>query len=39
MNYTEQNHIPELLILIDIEKTFDSISWVFILNTLKLFNL
>ena len=38
MNYTEQKHIPGLLMLIDFEKAFDSISWEFILNTLKLFN-
>ena len=38
MNYTEKKHIPGLLILIDFEKAFESISWEFILNTLKLFN-
>ena len=38
MNYTEKNHIPGLLIFIDFEKAFESISWEFILNTLKLFN-
>lgn len=30
MNYTEQNQIPGLLMLIDFEKAFDSISWNFI---------
>ena len=36
MNYTEQKHIPGLLIIIDFEKAFDSLFWEFILNTLKL---
>ena len=39
MNYTEQKRIPGLLMLIDFEKAFDSISWKFILNSLKLFHL
>ena len=30
MNYTERNSIPGLLMLIDFEKAFDSISWDFI---------
>lgn len=38
MNYTEQNQIPGLLMLIDFEKAFDSISWNFIYKTLDLFN-
>lgn len=38
MNYTEQNQIPGLLMLIDFEKAFDSISWRFIYQTLDLFN-
>ena len=38
MNYTEVNQIPGLLILIDFEKAFDSISWNFIFQTLDLFN-
>lgn len=38
MNYIEQNQIPEFLMLIDVEKAFDSISWNFIYQTLDLFN-
>ena len=38
MNYTEVNQIPGLLILIDFEKAFDSISCNFIFQTLDLFN-
>ena len=39
MNYSEQKQIPGVPRSTDFEKTFDSISWEFILNTLKLFNL
>ena len=38
MNYAEENNIPGLLLLIDFEKAFDSVSWKFISNTLKFFN-
>ena len=38
INYTEVNQIPGLLMLIDFEKAFDSISWDFIFQTLDLFN-
>ncbi|MCG7891056.1 MAG: reverse transcriptase family protein, partial [Candidatus Thiodiazotropha endolucinida] len=38
MNYTEQNNIPGLLLLIDFEKAFDSVSWVFIQKVLKFLN-
>lgn len=38
MNYTERNNIPGLLMLIDFEKAFDSISWEFVFHTLDLFN-
>lgn len=38
MNYTQQNQIPGLLMLIDFEKAFDSISLNFIYQTLDLFN-
>ena len=30
LQYTEENDIPGLLILIDFEKAFDSLSWTFI---------
>jgi hypothetical protein len=35
---TEMNNDPGLLLLIDFEKAFDSISWVFLQNVLKLYN-
>ena len=38
MHYTEHNNIPGLLMLIDFEKAFDTISWNFIQKTLKIFN-
>ena len=38
MSFTEQNDIPGLLVLIDFEKTFDSVSWSFIQKVLKFLN-
>ena len=38
LNYTENNKIPGLLLLIDFEKAFDSVSHDFILKILDLFN-
>ena len=38
MNYTEENNIPGLLLLIDFEKAFDSLSWQFIQKALKFLN-
>lgn len=38
MQYTEENNIPGLLLLIDFEKAFDSLSWAFIDKVLKLYN-
>ena len=38
MNYTEQNNIQGLLLLIDFEKAFDSVSWQFIQKALKYLN-
>lgn len=38
MNYTEQNNIQGLLLLIDFEKAFDSLSWQFIQKALKHLN-
>ena len=37
MHYTEEQNIPGLLLLIDFEKAFDSVSWSFIYETLKYF--
>jgi hypothetical protein len=39
LQFTEENDIPGLLLLIDFEKAFDSISWEFLLSVLKFFNL
>ena len=38
MNITEELNIPGLLLIIDSEKAFDSISWDFINKVLKFFN-
>ena len=38
MSYTEENHIPGLLLLIDFEKASDSLSWQFIHKALKFLN-
>ena len=38
MLYTEENDIPGILLLIDFEKAFDSVSWNFIDNVLDFFN-
>ena len=37
LNYTEQMNRPGLLLLIDFEKAFDSISWDFLFNVIRLF--
>ena len=37
MSYTEKNKIPGLLMLIDFEKAFDSVSWSFLYNVLEYF--
>ena len=38
MHYLEQNDTEGLLLLIDLEKAFDSVEWDFIVNALKSFN-
>ena len=38
MQFTEEQNIPGLLLLIDFEKAFDSLSWSFINKVLKLYN-
>lgn len=38
MHYADENNIPGLLLLIDFEKAFDSLSWSFIQKTLNFFN-
>ena len=38
MNYTDTHHIPGVLVMIDFEKAFDSVSCKFIIDTLQYFN-
>ena len=38
MHITEEYNIPGLIILIDFEKAFDSVSWSFIDSVLSYFN-
>ena len=38
LHFTEEQNIPGLILLIDFEKAFDSLSWSFIDKVLKLFN-
>ena len=38
LSYTEQHNKPGILLLIDFEKAFDSLSWRFIFNVIKFFN-
>ena len=38
MQYTETHNIPGLLVLVDFENAFDSLSWSFIEKALELFN-
>lgn len=38
MNYMEENNIPGLLLIIDFEKAFDTISWEFIKKVFDFFN-
>jgi hypothetical protein len=38
IHYTEEKDTPGLLLLNDIEKAFDSLSWSFVQTTLSYFN-
>lgn len=38
MNFTDEINIPGLLLIIDFEKAFDTISWTFIQKVLSFFN-
>ena len=38
MQYAEENNLAGLILLIDLEKAFDSLSWRFIYQVLKYFN-
>ena len=38
MQFTEEKNIPGMLLMIDFEKAFDSVSWSFIDNILEFFN-
>ena len=38
LSYTEQHNKPCILLLIDFEKAFDSLSWRFLFNVIKFFN-
>ena len=38
MFYTEKQNLPDLLLLIDFEKAFDSVAWPFIFKVLNLYN-
>ena len=38
MHHTEINNIPGLLLFIDFEKAFDTVSWIFIKHILRHYN-
>ena len=38
MQFVDEKNIPGLLLLIDFEKAYDSLSWSFMKNLLKSFN-
>ena len=38
MHYLEKNKLPGLLMLVDFQKAFDSVSWIFLNNVLKFYN-
>ena len=37
INYTEKQQVPGMLLLIDFEKAFDSVSWEFLFKVLEYF--
>ena len=39
MQYTEQNNIAGLIVLIDFKKAFDTIKWDFLFESLKSYNI
>ena len=38
MHYLEKNQLPGLLMLVDFQKPFDSVSWLFLNNALRFYN-
>ena len=38
LHFTEKENVPDLLVLIDFQKAFDSVSWEFLSEILKLYN-
>ena len=38
MHYLEKNQLASLLMLVDFQKAFDSVSWLFLNNVLKFYN-
>ena len=38
MNYTEENNVPDLLLLIDFKKALESLSWSFMNKPMKYLN-
>ena len=39
MDFTAKKNIPDLLLFIDFQKTFDRVEWEFLIESLKKFNL
>ena len=38
LHFTQKENIPGLLVLIDFQKAFDSVSWEFLMDVLKMYN-
>ena len=38
LHYTDKENIPSLIMLVDFEKAFDSVSWTFLYQVLEFFN-